>query len=153
MHRPLPLNLRSSPPISQICHNQPSGHGGQKGQVSLEASADLLLEPLSCLPVKVGRGVAGLWWGLRCLLFPFSVCVLRLILGARQGSDDEKGMGHHQGAWPPDFHSPTYRETKKEGPVRMGAGLWPAPPAARRPSHTTGLRVRGFTHLLLGVAP
>lgn len=67
-----------------------------KGTSHPGESAGPLLESLSCLPLKVGRGVAGLGWGLRCLLLPICVSVLRLILGARQGSEvTRKAWTHH----------------------------------------------------------
>lgn len=54
------------------------------------------LGPLSCLPLKVGGGVASLGWRLWRLFFSISVSVLRLILGARQGSEvTRKAWAHH----------------------------------------------------------
>lgn len=53
------------------------------------------LSATSCLPLKVGRGVAGLGRNLWCLLFSITVCILRLILRTRQESETRRAWAHH----------------------------------------------------------
>lgn len=88
----LELLLSSSPSIPQICQdqqNQVAREARKDRQVSLGVSGPPL-SATSCLPLKVGRGVAGLGRDLWCLLFSVTVCILRLILRTRQESETKR---------------------------------------------------------------
>lgn len=93
----LELLLSSSPSVPQICQdqqNQVAREARRDRQVSLGVSGPPL-SATSCLPLKVGRGVAGLGRNLWCLLFSVTVCILRLILRTRQESETRRAWAHH----------------------------------------------------------
>lgn len=92
-----------------------------------------------CLPLKVGRGVAGLGWGLRCLLFPIGVSVLGLILGARRVRNDKNGRGPSLES--PDPGKRQGREADLTAPIDKAAtGEDGARPSASVEGQGRGLR-------------